>query len=292
MTPRAAALLMTAGMGCYAANDALVKAAASALPTGQLLTLRGALACLILVALERLNRQRVAPRDIGLRRTQMRSPMLMLRCALEVTTAGFSVLALANAPLATVSAIMMSAPLLVMLCSCVLGWEPWHKARLVVAGGGLAGVLLVLQPDASMPAAGAGIAAACLCAASLAGRDVATRRLPSQLSSTDVAALATAAVCAGGILLAPLETWAVPHSNDVVLVAMAALCAALGNLALVVACRSAPLSLIAPYRYSFIVWATALGFLVWGEMPGLWQTVGIVLLVVGGVLGMRDAKQR
>lgn len=292
MTPRGAALLMTAGMGCYAVNDALVKAAASALPTGQLLTLRGALACLILVALERMNRRRVAPRAIPLRRRQMRSPMLVLRCVLELTTAGFSVLALANAPLATVSAIMMSAPLLVMLWSCVLGWEPWHKARLAVAGGGLAGVLLVLQPDASVPAAGSGIAAACLCAASLAGRDMATRRLPSHLLSTDVAALATAAVCAGGLLLAPLETWTMPHSEDMALVAMAALCAALGNLALVVACRSAPLSLIAPYRYSFIVWATVLGFLVWGEMPSLWQTVGIVLLVGCGVLGMRDAKQR
>ena len=282
---------MTLGMGCYAVNDALVKAAASALPTGQLLTLRGALACLILVALARTTRT-AGTRNVPLRLAQMRGSVLTLRCVLELTTACFSVLALANAPLATVSAIMMAAPLLVVLASFVLGWERWHRARLVAAAGGLAGVLLVLQPETASTAVNWGLAAACLCAASLAARDLATRRLPSELSSTDVAALATAAVCAGGLLLAPLETWTTPRRADLTLVGMAALFSACGNLALVAACRAAPLSVVAPFRYSFIVWTSALGIVGWGEVPGRWQTVGIFLLIACGVLGVREPKQR
>lgn len=287
MTRYTAVLLMTGGMACYALNDALVKAVAAELPTGQLLALRGAIACLVLGTLARATRPPGQRIDRPADPTPWLSPMLAWRCILEVSTAGFSVLALAHAPLATVAAIMMSAPLLVVLCAFLLRWEPWHGHRLVAAVGGLLGVVLVLQPGAVGSGNGWGVVAACLCALSLAGRDLATRQLPADLPSAGVAALATAAVCIGGIMLGTFETWQSPRVAVMGLVAAAALCAALGNLALVSACRGASLSLVAPFRYSFIVWASALGFLGWREVPGHWQITGMLLIVAGGALGMR-----
>jgi drug/metabolite transporter (DMT)-like permease len=56
-----------------------------------------------------------------------------------------------------------------------------------------------------------------------------------------------------------------------------------GNLLLVNACRAAPLSTLAPWRYSFLLWSTALGGLLWSESPSLSALAGMALIAVAGV---------
>ena len=269
--------LMLAAMGCYALNDALVKLCARDLPPGQVLAVRGAFASLLVLPL--------AWRARGNWRDAL-EPIVLARCGLEVGTAFTSVLALSLASLATVSTLMMTAPLMIALAAMALRWEPWQGGRLLAAGIGFAGVLLVIQPTARPDASAAGHVCALLCAASLAARDLLTRRIPAEIPSAAIAVATTFAVCLVGLLLSGVEHWGVLRQRDVVALAGAAACAALGNYALIAACRGVDLSVVMPFRYSLIVWAMLLGYFIWHDTPRPGAIVGVLLIAAAGVCAL------
>ena len=215
-TPRAnrrGALLMTAAMACYVVNDALVKLSTAHLPPGQVLAVRGIFAIAFLLA--------VASVVSGLRgdwRTLAR-PVIGLRCVLEVGAAIASVIALTLAPLAVVTALMMTAPLMISVGTMALGWERWHARSIAAALLGLAGTVAVVRPDAATAVSAWGAASALLCAAMLAGRELATRRLPPHVPSWRVALAAAAAVCAAGTCMSFAEEWQPVGARETALLA-------------------------------------------------------------------------
>lgn len=265
--------LMLAAMGCYVLNDVFVKLTTPNLPPGQILAVRGAFASLFVLA--------IAWRTRAGWRAALR-PLVGVRCGLEITTALASVVALSLAPLATVSALMMTAPLMIAIAAMALRWEPWRGHRLLATAAGFAGVLLVIRPSARLDVSAAGHAFALLCAASLAARDLVTRHIPATIASATIAAATTLAVCLAGLLLGFVERWAPLTQRELAALAAAAGCAALGNYALIAACRGVDLSLVTPFRYSLIVWAMLLGYTVWGDTPQLHTALGVVLIVATG----------
>ncbi|KQX20644.1 hypothetical protein ASD05_19205 [Variovorax sp. Root434] len=274
---------MLVAMGCYVLNDVFVKLAAQSLPAGQILAVRGAFATLFILAIARGTRGscwRMALR-----------PLVGVRCGLEVTTALASVVALSLAPLATVSTLMMTAPLMIAATAMALRWEPWRGGRLLAAAAGFGGVLLVIQPAARPDVPAAGHACALLCAASLAARDLVTRRIPAAIPSSTIAVATTLAVCLAGLLLGLVERWTALTRYELGMLAAAAGCAALGNYALIVACRGVDLSVVTPFRYSLIVWALLLGYAIWGDMPRPQATVGVLLIVAAGVFTVWTARR-
>ena len=58
----------------------------------------------------------------------------------------------------------------------------------------------------------------------------------------------------------------------------------IGGLLSIAAYRSAPAVIVAPMQYSQIIWATVLGFLVFGERPGVMTGVGICLIIGAGLV--------
>ncbi|MBS0341374.1 MAG: EamA family transporter, partial [Proteobacteria bacterium] len=149
---RRAIALMLLAMACYVANDALIKLAAPHCTAGQILALRGMCASAIVLAIAWPARALPAWRT-GLR------PMVGVRVLLEVTTALTSVLALARIPLATVTALMMAAPLIITTLSMASGLEPRRMGRVLATALGFGGVLMVLQPAAQSgdPGSAAGL---------------------------------------------------------------------------------------------------------------------------------------
>ncbi|BEP51496.1 MULTISPECIES: DMT family transporter [Variovorax] len=275
-------LLMLVAMGCYVLNDVFVKLAAQSLPPGQVLAVRGAFATFFVLALARGTRA-------GWRSALQ--PIVGVRCGLEITTALSSVVALSLAPLATVSTLMMTAPLMIAATAMALRWEPWHGGRLLATAAGFAGVLLVIQPSARSEVPAAGLACALLCAASLAARDLVTRRIPVTVPSAVIAVATTLAVCLAGLLLGLVERWAPLTRHELGMLAAAAGCAALGNYALIVACRGVDLSVVTPFRYSLILWALLLGYAIWGDVPRLEAAAGVVLIVAAGAFTIRAARR-
>lgn len=273
---------MLVAMGCYVLNDVFIKLTAHSLPPGQVLAVRGAFASLLLLV--------VARQAWGGWRPALR-PITGVRCGLEITTALASVLALSLAPLATVSTLMMSAPLMIAIVAMALGWEPWKRSRLLASAAGFVGVLLVILPSAQFDAPVAGHACALLCAASLAARDLVTRRIPAEIPSATIAVATTLAVCIAGLLLGLAERWTPLTGRELAALAAAAGCAALGNYALIVACRGVDLSVVTPFRYSLIVWALLLGYAIWGDIPQPGATVGVALIIAAGAFTIWAARR-
>ena len=56
-----------------------------------------------------------------------------------------------------------------------------------------------------------------------------------------------------------------------------------GGLFIIAAYRTAPAIVVAPMQYSQIVWASALGFLLWGEKPSVASIIGIGVIVAAGL---------
>ena len=55
----------------------------------------------------------------------------------------------------------------------------------------------------------------------------------------------------------------------------------------------AEVSVLAPFEYSMLLWTVAIGYLVWGDMPGSEIWTGAVLIVAAGIyVAHREALQR
>ena len=53
------------------------------------------------------------------------------------------------------------------------------------------------------------------------------------------------------------------------------------------ALRHGEAALVAPFRYSALIWSVIIGFLVWGDLPGLWVVAGALLVAGSGVYMIR-----
>jgi drug/metabolite transporter (DMT)-like permease len=100
----------------------------------------------------------------------------------------------------------------------------------------------------------------------------------------------------GAVLLTPLGASNIPPMNAGigVLVVLSAVASAMGNLLLIIANRMADASRLAPLVYVQLVSATALGYLVFGDLPDRLSLLGLVLLVASGFLSfvvMQDRRK-
>lgn len=107
-------------------------------------------------------------------------------------------------------------------------------------------------------------------------------------------------IVAGGAILShlsgPIEgfahldwRWQLPEINHLPLLVMLAVCSVCGFVGISHAYRVATASVVAPFDYIYLAWATILGFLVWGAVPDEYTVTGMVLIVGSGVyIGYRE----
>ena len=77
--------------------------------------------------------------------------------------------------------------------------------------------------------------------------------------------------------------WSWPTAFDWLLLIGSGLAGAIGHLCLIRALRLAPASVVAPFSYSSLIWATLLGFVIWGDWPDLWTWAGAALIIGSGL---------
>ncbi len=87
------------------------------------------------------------------------------------------------------------------------------------------------------------------------------------------------------------ESWEALSPRELGSLAAAAGCAALGNYALIAACRGVDLSVVTPFRYSLILWAMLLGYMVWGDVPQPRAAVGVLLIIAAGAFTVWAARR-
>jgi drug/metabolite transporter (DMT)-like permease len=282
------ATLMVLAMFGFAIEDMLIKQMAAGLPVGQVVTIIGAGGAIIFGFIAKSYGE-------GLWSADTMHPALLIRNVCEIFgTLGF-VAAIALTPISTASAILQATPLVVTLGAAMflgetVGWRRWMAIMI-----GLFGVLLIIRPG--MDAFDAKSLLAVLGVVGLAGRDLATRRIPKTISSRIVAFNAfVISIFTGMILLAfgvTGSSWTIPDTIDSFRLVAAIFVGVAAYYAIVAATRIGDMSIIAPFRYSRLVFALIIGVLAFGESPDTLTLVGAGIIVASGIYTLlREARLR
>jgi len=187
-------------------------------------------------------------------------------------------------PLATVTALGFTMPLFLTVLSVPLLGERvgWRRGVAVVVGFG--GVLLMVQPGGAA-LAGQGLAVL-LCLIGSLGWALAmiTIRKMGEAGESSTAIVfwfTVGSALLAGIAAVPVWVW--PTPLEWALLLGIGLVSALAQVLMTTAYRTGETSLLAPFEYSGIVWTTAVGAIVWGELPDAWDFAGIAILVAAGL---------
>lgn len=276
MTPnQTGGLLMCGSMAAFTFNDVLVKMVGTALPLPQILTIRGLAASFLIFLL--------ASRFGSLRLTLSRRAwgMLSLRSLCEVGATFLFLTALMRMPIANITAVLQALPLTVTLAAALFLQEPVGWRRFVAIGLGFIGMLLIVRPGPDGFGEGALYAlAAVVC---VTGRDLVTRRMPPEVPSMTVTFTASVSVLLFGILSSTTVSWQPVSGTQFLALMGAALFIFGGYLFSVMTMRVGDIAAIAPLRYSGLIWALLLGWLVFGEWPDGVTLIGAAIVVAAGV---------
>jgi drug/metabolite transporter (DMT)-like permease len=183
-------------------------------------------------------------------------------------------------PLAEASSITFLAPTFVVLLSWPLLHERATRARQIASTIGFVGILILLRPGSAVLQP----AVLLLIGAALANAlyQLLTRRLLDESPYTTlfysaiVGTLALTAVLPFSIDVAHLVSVGIGP------LALLGVLAGLGHYAMTNAYLSAPASLLTPFTYLQIVWATAFGYLLFDQHPDALSGLGMAIVVASG----------
>ncbi|WP_317057045.1 DMT family transporter [Roseovarius rhodophyticola] len=269
------ALLMMASMACFTFNDTALKLLAGDMPLSQVLMLRGLLTTGLTALLAwRLGvlRTRLPRRDFGL---------VGVRTLAELGVVYFFLTALFNMPIANVTAILQALPLTVTLAAAVFLREPVGWRRMLAILIGFVGVLLIIRPgaaDFNVYSLYALCAVGCVTI-----RDLSARQLSPETPSVFITLLTAIAtlVVFGGVSL--FVVWEPVDLRMASLIGTAALFVMGGLLFSIMVMRVGDIAFIAPFRYTGLLWAMVLGWLVFGEWPDALTLLGAAIVVASGL---------
>jgi S-adenosylmethionine uptake transporter len=269
------AALMMAAMAAFTLSDTFVKAVSAELPLAQILVLRGLATTAAMVALA------LALPGPGLRLPRRDRGRVALRSLSETAAAAFFLTALVNMPIANAVAIMQALPLVVTLAGAAVLGEPLGWRRLAAILVGLAGVLMIVQPGAdgfSLFSLSALAAVACVTL-----RDLVTRGIGSETPSMTVAVLGSAGVTLLGAVLSLGVAWQPVDAAAGAMLAGSSTATVGAYLCSVMTMRQGALAVVAPFRYTSLLWALLAGLVVFGEWPNALTLAGAALVVATGL---------
>ncbi len=274
---------MMLAMAFFVTNDTFMKLAREELPAGQVMAIRGIFGAVFTAAFV------VAMGEARRARMVLRGSVL-LRGSLELAVAVCFIIALGHLPLADITAMGQSAPLLLAAYVAVrgqerMGWRRWSAVFI-----GFLGVLLVVKPGG----AGFGIYSVLgiLAAVLVAGRDLATRRIPREIPTVLILSTTAVLVPLGGLAMGLVETWRTPSWPVVGHLALAGLFVTLGHYFVIGAFRGVEIAVVSPFRYSVVLFAVAYGLVVFGEVPDTLGAIGTMMIVGSGLYTLHRERIR
>jgi drug/metabolite transporter (DMT)-like permease len=255
-------------------NDTQVKLAGDRLPIGEIVFLRGLVASLLLGALVFY---------FGLHRyiQVVFHRTIMWRTVGEVCATLLFLTALLRLPIADITAVLQVVPLMTTAAGAILlaeavGWRRWTAIAV-----GFIGVLIVLRPGGAAFNVFGLLALLAMFFVTL--RDMATRVMPVGTPTLLVAAVTSLANVATGAAMGIGEDWVVPDRTALALLLGAGVFVTVGYYTAILAMRYGDVAVVAPFRYSVIVWAIIVGYLVWGDVPDLPTILGTTIIIAMGV---------
>ena len=265
--------MMLAGIAGFAIMDATIKWLTADYPVPQVVALRSWFGLPILIML--------ALREGGLPALGTKRPMVHIGRYLLVLLLSLSFFwVLSMMKLVDAIAIAFAAPIIITALSVPLLKEAVGPRRWVAIAIGFCGVLIMLRPGmgvfqwASIAALGSAVVYALLM--------ITTRAFKSTESTASLMLYPQLGMSLTGLLMVNYF-WVTPTMFDLALFAFAGFFGSIGVMCLTQAFRLAPAAAIAPFEYTALVWATLLGYLVWGELPDRYTLVGALVVIASGL---------
>jgi len=275
-------LLTTAAYMAFTFHDAIVKVLTASIPVWQILFFRS---LTILVGCLAYGRGQLVHKTIT---SPIIKPMIarsiLLLCAwLSYYTAA------SHLQLAEVTTLYYAAPVV----GTVLAWfilrEEVTPARWLAVGIGFVGVLIACNPAGLTISWSVYLAlqAAVLWASAmvLLRKTSLHEKTIIQLTVSNVFFLAMTGI-------AVIWTWQTPDMTQLALLIATGVVAGCAQFALFEGMRQAPVSVLAPFEYTSLVWAFLLGYLIWADIPTPNVVVGAAMILGAGLIIIVSEKLR
>lgn len=193
-------------------------------------------------------------------------------------------------PLAEATSLVFAAPIFITALSVPLlgehvGWRRWIAVLV-----GFAGMLIIVRPGAAafQPASLFVIATAMLYALFM----ISARWINREENVWTMMFYVVLFPMLFSGLVVPLE-WEAVHASHMLHFLGMALFGTLGLTLIGHAFRLGPAAIVAPFDYTALIWASLLGWLIWGELPDAWTYAGAVVIAASGIyIVIRETRRR
>jgi drug/metabolite transporter (DMT)-like permease len=273
--PPSAIGLIVGAVLCFTILDATVKHLADRYPIPLLVWARYTVQTLV-VLLWLLPKM-----GAGLFRTPRPGLMLVRAAILPLSSLCFFS-ALKYLPLAEATAINYGTPILVIILAVAFLGERMTRPRIALVLAGIAGMFLIVRPG-SVVFQGAALLA--LGSAVFYGTFQILTRI---LAGEDSRVLLFYPAIIGTVMMTALLPWlgidvAMPLA-DVAFIGVAGLLGTVGHFLFILAFQRAPASALSPFTYLQLVFATIIGWIVFGNFPDAWTIAGMAVIGGSGLL--------
>jgi drug/metabolite transporter (DMT)-like permease len=198
--------------------------------------------------------------------------------------------AMARIPIAEVTALGFTAPIFTTVGAALFLGEKLHMRRVGAVVAGFGGAIVILRPGLEVVHIGA--VAQLVSAPLMAVSFLLAKKLTETESPTEIIAFMAVFVT---LALAPpaILAWRTPTPAELMWLFMAAVFATLGHYAMTQAFRAADITVTQPFSFLQLVWATLLGFYMFGETPDGWTLAGGGIIVASATyIAHREARRK
>lgn len=284
MTPLRGILLKLASVAVFMAMASLIKAVSHAVPPGEVVFFRSAFAVPVilvwLVATRALRSGLATANPLG----------HFWRGLMGTAAMGFGFAGLGLLPLPEVTAIGYAAPLLTVVFAAMFLGETVRAFRIFAVALGMAGVIIVLSPRLTALRSGEiaaeealGAIVVLVGAVFTALAQVFVRHLVTEEKTSAIVFYFSVNSALLALVTVPFG-WAMPDATTAAMLVTTGLLGGVGQVLLTSAYRHADASVVAPFEYASMLLAIAVGYFVFGEVPGRAVLAGAALVVVAGIL--------
>ena len=273
--PVRAVLLICAATLCFASLDTVVKLLSAHYPVPFLVWARWTIQALAIVAW-------LAPRR-GLSFVRTRHPRRnLVRGAVLIGSSICFVYALRDLPLANVTALNYSTPMMVVALAVIFLGERLTRPRVAFVLAGVAGMLLIVRPGTDVFRGASLLALAS--AAFYAMFQIMTRRMADEDPGVLLFYPALVGSVAMSVALAfSLDAIVAMPWTHVAMLVVGGMVGTFGHFLFILAFQRGPASALTPFTYVHLVWATLIGWLAFGTIPDGYALAGMAIIAGSGL---------
>lgn len=264
---------MLVGMLLFTINDAIGKWLITDYSVGQVMAVRSFAVLLILIPY--LWYKGFLKDVLNVQRPYLQ----LLRVTFVIAEVALFYLSVRHLPLADVFMFYLASPIFVTALSVVILREQVGLLRWLAVAAGFIGVTLIFPPSSAALTLPALYALAG--SLSLAVMIIMARTL-RDVGGFSLITYQTLSVAVAGAVTLPFD-WVTPDLVDLTLLCLLGIIATVAHFMLITAVSIAPANVVAPYQYTSIIWAMALGYMVWGDVPTSQALMGASLVIGAGL---------